>query len=161
MAHTPAARLSLLAAAALISAAGPAAAESPTAPAAHCRVEIELDPARGTIEGRARYSLTAVEDHLHDGRLELLLHDALRLDAVAAFGHELEPTRQPGADGVDRYLVAIDEPSGVVAVDLAWSGVLRQDVAAGEVPGEIHNRAMRAHIGDDGIYLAPEAAWHP
>ena len=45
---------------------------------------------------------------------------------------------------------AVPEPS----IELRWSGVLRDDIGAGEAPGRIHNTRMRAHVGEEGVYVS-------
>ena len=36
-----------------------------------------------------------------------------------------------------------------------------QDVSAGEKLGKIHNLEMKAHIGEEGIFLSEDGAWYP
>ncbi|MEE2778714.1 MAG: hypothetical protein VYE73_18345 [Acidobacteriota bacterium] len=126
-----------------------------------------LEPKSGQLDGRASFSLPASERVLDaDNRLRVRLHPDLVLRSIRGLGRELAFERFSDPDTSDgvaasRYLVAVDEPSGVLRLDLEWSGTLRQDLAAGEKAGQIHNREMNAHIGSDGVYLAPDASWHP
>ena len=150
---------------ALSSGSEPSRAESE--PPAHCRLELTLEPKSGQLDGRASFSLPASERVLDaDNRLRVRLHPDLVLRSIRGLGRELAFERFSDPDTSDgvaasRYLVAVDEPSGVLRLDLEWSGTLRQDLAAGEKAGQIHNREMNAHIGSDGVYLAPDASWHP
>lgn len=51
--------------------------------------------------------------------------------------------------------------AGPVRLTLKYGGQLYQDIAAGEKPGEIHNFTMRAHVGEEGVYLAEDGDWYP
>ena len=44
---------------------------------------------------------------------------------------------------------------------ISYDARLIEDIAAGERPGEIHNKSVEAHVGEEGIFLADGAAWHP
>jgi hypothetical protein len=46
-------------------------------------------------------------------------------------------------------------------VRVSWEGVYRDDIASGEVAGQIHNFSVDAHIGEDGIFLSDNAPWFP
>lgn len=44
---------------------------------------------------------------------------------------------------------------------IRYGGRLFQDVAAGEKPGQIHNKEMKAHVAEEGVFLSEESAWYP
>lgn len=46
-------------------------------------------------------------------------------------------------------------------IDVSWELRCQEDIQAGELPGEIHNRTVRAHIGEEGVFLSGGSRWHP
>jgi aminopeptidase N len=152
------------------------------------RLEVALDPPEHRIVGRASLDLTrATHDDLtglkpaphseaESGPVTVAfqLHPDLRVTRVHAGGarvlrHWPEPERMaPGhpsksadaASSPATYVVKLDRPVEAMTLFVEYEGRLVQDVAAGERPGQIHNFAMRAHIGDDGVYLA-DGYWYP
>jgi hypothetical protein len=147
----------------------------PSAPAAHdgaqdfdserrCDLRIELDPSSGRLTGEAMLALPDAARFLTaTGRLPIALDPRLELFAATIDGASV-PIERGGTDAASGFagwdLVLAPEALGH-PLALRWSGVLRDDVLAGEAPGRIHNTSVRGHIAEDGIYLSPEAAWHP
>ncbi|MCZ6837074.1 MAG: hypothetical protein O7G85_14955 [Planctomycetota bacterium] len=46
-------------------------------------------------------------------------------------------------------------------VTITYRARFEQNINAGEVEGQIHNKSVSAHLGEDGIFLSDGAAWHP
>jgi hypothetical protein len=138
-----------------------------------CRLAVELDPASGRVAGELVLDLPEIERFLTTaGRLPIALDRRLELEAAAIdgvatpFERAAETGSTPGTDRPappGRASWAVELPAAGVdrPISLRFAGVLREDVEAGEAPNRIHNTRMRAHVGEEGIYLAPEAAWHP
>jgi hypothetical protein len=113
--------------------------------------------------GEAVFELPDIERFLAStGALPIVLDPRLVIEHAAADGAGLsiERSGEDGESGLGRWSVAAPAISAR-SIELRWSGVVRDDVSAGEAPGRIHNTSVSAHVGEDGIYLAPEAAWHP
>ena len=156
----------------------------------HTRLEVALDPATGELRGTARLTLVPPspcgsacerERTAESAMPEIELHDALRIEGAELDGRpvalEPSPTSAPAPAAADaeasseprtrRFVVAGDRAqadlhaASTFALVVRYSGVLRQDWAAGERAGEIHNFRVSAHIGPEGTYLSEEAAWYP
>ncbi len=142
------------------------------------RIEVTLDPDSHHLTGRAVLDLTRADRKplLRTDRraprgqaveVAILLHPALTITRLTASGarsvrHRVNrPPVEPG-DGFHpvEHLVVLPAPTDSFTLVVEYAGVLVQDAAAGERPGEIHNFAMRAHVGRDGIYLA-DGFWYP
>ncbi len=129
-----------------------------------CRLTVELAPSTGRIEGIAVFELPDAPRFLTaNGRLPIALDPRLTLSAAAIAGAPvaIERTVDDETTGLAQWAVAAPPGTVQTSIELRWSGVLRDDVRAGEAPGRIHNTRVRAHIGEEGIYLSPDAAWHP
>jgi hypothetical protein len=147
--------------------AGEAAAQPPppaTEAERRCDLVVELDPATGAITGEAVFTLPDASVFLDaSGALPVALDPRLELLAASIDGGSL-PVARSGVDeasGLLRWAVAIAPAALGRPIAMRWSGVLRDDVRAGEAPGRIHNTKVRAHVGEDGVYLSPDAGWHP
>lgn len=145
-------------------------------------IEVRLDPPTHNLTGRATIDLARINDGTQRSdqpvSLEFRLHPDLRITSLRAFGAELrsnkaEPIRESDSkptaargDGEDdgfaprRYRIVLKRPVEAMTLFIEYEGALFQDVAAGEKAGEIHNFAMRAHIGAEGVYLA-DGYWYP
>lgn len=135
-----------------------------------CRLSVVLDPVTHRIEATAR--LTVVVDR-GTRVIPIALHPDLWVDSVSVDGAVVEskraapPAEKSGGSSGAGWRPAIHEVpldagrSQQVEVVMRYGGRLYQDVAAGEKAGEIHNFAMRAHIGPEGIYLSDSGHWHP
>jgi hypothetical protein len=137
-----------------------------------CAVDVRLDPASRTLEARAQLELEELEARPgpgRRGRVELKLNPDLLLDAVRAEGATLvSRTSRRGRAGrgddpvVPTTLRLLLEPTGrPIRLTLDYQGRLSQDVAAGEREGRVHNFAVSAHIGTEGVYLDDDGYWYP
>ncbi len=110
------------------------------------RVVLTPDTHAATVSSRLRVRGVGVL------RMQLTRHAAvgqILLDGdPAEFNH----------DGDTLTVTVGGSPSELV---IAYDARLVEDVAAGERPGEIHNKSVQAHIGPAGIFLSDGAAWHP
>lgn len=143
------------------------------------RIDVRLDPAAHKLSGLAALDLVRADDHPQDPdqpvTVELQLHPGLKITQVRAAGARvrsfaaLKGSTESAPDATNderdgfaprRYSVIVNRPTDAMTLFVAYEGTLFQDIAAGEKPGQIHNFAMRAHIGDEGIYLS-EGYWYP
>jgi len=137
------------------------------------RIELTLDPAAHRLLGRTTLDLVAdvPVDPSAAGPVafELLLHPELKVRRISADTATVRRCRVGrdiiGDDGVEefhrrRHVVVLDHPVEALSLVVEYDGALWQDVAAGERPGEIHNFEMRAHVGEEGIYLGG-GYWYP
>jgi hypothetical protein len=141
------------------------AAGDDLAAARQCRLEIELDPTSGRLDGEAVFEIPDAQRFLTDaGALPIALDARLQITA-ASIDRTAVPIARAAEPAAESARASWDLAAASAALSrpivLRFAGVLREDVLAGEATGRIHNTAMRAHVGEDGIYLAPEAAWHP
>jgi len=152
-------------------------------------LEVRLDPPTHTLTGRTAIDLTRIDQGSLGGAgqgpvgVEILLHPDLKITGLRAAGADLCLTKSQvvgggnlgantasgsvaGAKGSEeeasprRYRVLLKKPVEGMTLFVEYEGVLHQDVSAGEKSGEIHNFAMRAHIGTEGVYLA-NGYWYP
>ncbi|HNQ23460.1 MAG TPA: M1 family aminopeptidase [Phycisphaerae bacterium] len=146
------------------------------------RIEVTLDPATHRLVGRTTMDLECpLLDPLPANRpcaVVLELHPELKVTDVRAAGATIArrysrpgpPPPRPVGDDEEtdelpeivavRHFIVLDRPVAAMTLAVDYEGVLFQDVQAGEKEGEIHNFAMEAHIGEDGIYLAG-GPWYP
>jgi hypothetical protein len=136
------------------------------------RTELQLDPTTHTLIGRtildlARDDARAVLPPSRRTAIELRLHPDLRITRVDAGGakahyRRLRKPAEPDPDEFEptTHVVVLNGAPESLSLFVEYEGTLFQDVAAGEKPGEIHNFEMRAHIGEEGIYLA-DGYWYP
>jgi hypothetical protein len=147
-------------------------------------IEVRLDPPTHTLTGRAAIDLARIDEGTETlppdqpVSLEIRLHPDLKITGLRVAGAELrsnkaapiresdsEPSEARGDDEDDgfaprRYRIVLQRSVEAMTLFIEYEGVLFQDVAAGEKAGEIHNFAMRAHIGTEGVYLA-DGYWYP
>lgn len=135
------------------------------------RIEVVLDPATHQLMGRATLDLARIDDAPLPRRkavsIELALHPDLHITRVYASGATVKrrfrrraPEDHTASFTPAKHVIVLDHPAEAFALVVEYKGELRQDVAAGEAPGRIHNIQMRAHIGQEGIYLA-DGYWYP
>ncbi|HVS13240.1 MAG TPA: M1 family aminopeptidase [Thermoanaerobaculia bacterium] len=150
------------------------------------RLELRLDPGTGVVEGTARLALAPADARGAgaDRTVELELLAALTVEAVmrdeeAMPWNPVETDRaetgdrrgakgggaeEPRARPVRRFRVAVPAQEAGVArdeIEVRYRGVLREDWQAGEEAGEIHNVAVEAHVGPEGVYLSSGVPWYP
>ncbi|MCP4249810.1 MAG: M1 family metallopeptidase [bacterium] len=140
-------------------------------------VEVHLDVANHTLSGRTVLTL----DRLQPNRklsgaaaIDLKLHPDLTVDNIEVKGASLSsraakppqttakdvPEDHPAVMPTTHRLLVTD-PVGQIHVTIDYHGQLSQDASAGEKQGQIHNFAMSAHVGEDGIYLDEGGYWYP
>jgi aminopeptidase N len=167
----------------------PPAVAATTGRVESARLELRLDPASGAVEGVARLvvaSAAGAGDRVAEATtVELELLEALTVESVARGGEAVAWTpietdrggdeERGGDHGGDRSgdgepthpvrrfrvtLPRIDAP-GREELEIRYRGVLREDWRAGEEAGEIHNFAVEAHVGPEGVYLSSGVPWYP
>ncbi|MAD19334.1 MAG: hypothetical protein CMJ52_03825 [Planctomycetaceae bacterium] len=116
-----------------------------SADVAHQELVVRIDPATNLVEGTSTMTITG------GGTLAYRIHPASRIHRVLVDGVEVNPGAEP-------VLPDLGDGSEVV---MHWSGLHREDVAAGERPGRIHNQSVRAHAAEDGVFLSDGSDWHP
>jgi len=135
------------------------------------RIELTLDSVTHRVEGRTTIDLKrdGDQDPSIEGpvTVELLLHPALKIrqihtDAATIRRHSVRRLAKPddGQFQPRKHAVVLDRAVEALSLVVEYDGELIQDAAVGERPGQIHNFEMRAHVGEDGIYLA-DGYWYP
>jgi len=144
------------------------------------RLDIALNPKLHRLEAEAVLTVQkrAAADQAPPGQLKIELHRDLGIDTITCAGKPVRFRRiadvarrdapRDDDDSDDKapppaaYVLGLPDPlAHRTIIVIRYGGLLFQDVSAGEKPGEIHNRAMHAHISPEGIYLAPEGVWYP
>ena len=170
--------LSLVLVACVTSCTGCATATKFPIRAERYRIDVHLNPRTHEIVGAAALDVVRGAAASPEGSgpvaVDLLLHPDLRITNVRASRIAVEPrwkisspTKAAPSGGDDetdfsprRHTIYLSEPFESTTLFVNYRGKLFQDAAAGERPGEIHNFEMRAHVGEDGIYLAG-GYWYP
>lgn len=135
------------------------------------RIEVSLDPVSHGIIGRSVLDLVRAggAESTPNGwtAFEILLHPDLRITHAACSSGRVsvrtqapQPESSPNGFTPRKHTVSVEGHPDSFALFLDYEGRLYQDASAGEKAGEIHNFAMRAHVGTDGIYLA-DGYWYP
>ncbi len=143
-----------------------------------CTITAVLKPPTHRLEATATLSVLARQE-VSDVHLKLhpdLWIDSLTLADGTPIGYRrlAAPSTQSSsdkdADDTDNtesfhpavYSLAMTlPPAGRLDIIVKYGGRLFQDVSAGEKTGQIHNFTMRAHVGEEGIYLSEAGAWYP
>ena len=134
-------------------------------------LEVRLEPAEHRLVGRAAMDVVrrrrSQPPAARAAALELRLHPDLRIRKVRVSGARFRrlvsvptPVTDANQPPSTTHRIVLAAPAEAMTVFVDYDGRLVQDVAAGEVPGKIHNFKMRAHVGQDGIYLA-DGYWYP
>jgi hypothetical protein len=154
-----------------------------------CSLEVMLQPVTHRLEATAVLTVAAREKAkgAGDRKLCLQLHQDLGIDSVALAGKPVGFRRLPESAKAASQTTTLptsgpsatvepnesEKPPAVYELDwkpkrgqdgplvIRYGGCLQQDVAAGEKPGKIHNLQMKAHVAEEGIFLADEGAWYP
>ena len=134
-------------------------------------LDVRLDPDSQVLEATSTTELEVVEGAgkpRRRSKVELELHPDLVVTSVEAVGatlskHRILPPEGREDGGVEpaTLRVVLENPSSALRLDVAYRGRLWQDVAAGEVAGQVHNFGVQAHVGKEGIYLEPGGYWYP
>lgn len=139
-------------------------------------IDAHIDPTAHRMVGRTTIDLVRTDERVIDPEqpvsIEFALHRDLKVTRVAAGGADIRrwytkdrtPTSTPADHDGPRvartHVLVLDQPIDRMVLTVDYEGRLHQDVGAGEKPGEIHNFAMRAHVGEDGVFLAG-GPWYP
>ncbi len=134
-------------------------------------IEVKLDPTTHELIGRTSIDLTRSRDSLPPAEgpvaIEVLLHPELKIRDASASGAQLKrvvslkkPKKEDAPSKARRHVLLLDKPVDTLTVQLSYKGRVFQDISAGEKVGQIHNFAMNAHVGEDGIYLGG-GNWYP
>ncbi|MFQ5423515.1 MAG: M1 family metallopeptidase [Phycisphaerae bacterium] len=140
-----------------------------------CNITAVLEPPTHRLEATATLSVVAEPDVTG---VHLKLHPDLWIDSLTlADGTPIgyrrlaapstHPSSEEDADDTESFhpvaysLTLTLPPSGRLDITVKYGGRLFQDVSAGEKTGQIHNFTMRAHIGEEGVYLSEAGAWYP
>jgi len=156
-----------------------------------CQLEVSFQPATHRIEATAVLTVAMKGDVKSQAEpIRLQLHRDLGIDSIEADGKGVRFNRLPdpipatgpcggetpqtGSQPTTTSAPAEEEkPPAVYQVEwrpaqgrpgqvvVRYGGCLFQDVAAGEKPGQIHNLEMKAHIGEEGIFLSEDGGWYP
>lgn len=120
----------------------------------HQSIEARLDPMTGEAYVESMLNLTG------EGELRLRLRPEMRIDEIEWVDADGEPGGAPSYERNGQE-VDIDVAGGAGRLRLVCSGTLADNVEAGEIEGQIHNFSVHAHVGEDGVFLSDDAAWHP
>ncbi len=137
-------------------------------------LSLKINPERHELTGRAELTLEPLGDPFGDELIcvEFDLNENLRVTNAEARGAEFvefeqEPfwrrlfSRKKNSPRIDRLYVRNPDNPSQFQVVIEYQGQLEQDIAAGEKAGQIHNFQVSSHIGPEGTYLSPNAAWYP
>jgi aminopeptidase N len=137
----------------------------------HQALDVRLDPQASRLEATSVTEIALGDTGAKPPRrsaVDLLLHPDLQVTSVTAEGatvasYEVLPPakREAGSVAPATLRLVVEKPSPSFRLDVAYQGKLWQNVAGGEVAGQIHNFAVQAHIGAEGIYLEPGGFWYP
>jgi hypothetical protein len=111
-------------------------------------LDVRLVPAEHRANVRAHYEVAG------EGELHFRLNEKATVAAVEADG-EAHPFRREGNE------LTLDLGGDEQQLLVRFEAVYEEDLEEGEVSGEIHNLSVDAHIGDEGVFLAEDSAWHP
>jgi hypothetical protein len=111
-------------------------------------LDVRLDPANHRATVSARYKVDGT------GALRFRLNEQADVGAVLSDAGERTFRREDDELSVD--LSGRDH-----TLFVRFEAVYQEDVEQGEQPGRIHNFSVNAHIGEEGVFLAEDSAWHP
>jgi hypothetical protein len=118
-------------------------------------LQIALAPETNTVTVTSRLRVNGA------GELDLRLTDRARIDQVLINSERTDFVRVPERDGSPNVTLIVALEGQRSEVEIRYDARLVEDIAAGERPGQIHNKSVNAHVGPEGIFLADGAAWHP
>jgi len=134
-------------------------------------LDLELEPSTHQLTGRSTMELESADGTplrpAGPVTVDLHLHPALRVFDVEAkgaqvrryFARHYRPTKDnPLAPRT--YAIVLDELTDKLTLLLDYGGEVYQNVAGGEIEGQIHNFEMRAHVSEEGVYLGG-GNWYP
>ena len=143
------------------------------------RIDAHLDPGTHQITAHAALDLVRAGQDPPAGSgqvaVEFELHPDLVVSDVWAAGAQVvrrcarpgTPSRNaqaapddPATTPATTHVVILAAPADTLTLFVEYGGTLFQDVEAGEKVGEVHNFAMQAHVGEDGVFLSG-GPWYP
>jgi len=139
----------------------------------HIRIAASFDPGRHTLQAQAALDLSLARGSFsgfQTGRcgFDLLLHPDLTIGHLVAAGATIEVWKAIGEETsqaaevlAKKYRIILAESAETLSLFVAYEGRLHEDVTAGEQPGQLHNKSVRAHIGEEGIFLTDDGYWYP
>jgi hypothetical protein len=119
----------------------------------HLQVSLSPDTHTATVPSRLRVRGA--------GELALRLSQKSNLGSVQLNGARASYVRAGDVNAEGMVILAITLEGSESELQLEYEALFVEDIAAGERPGEIHNKSVQAHVGPEGIFLADGAAWHP
>ena len=134
-------------------------------------VDVRLDPQTHTLAGQTTMELAQIHPSKSQpgpAAIELKLHKDLTVETVEVTGATFQSRTERPARRKDHpdvlptlHRLIVEEPGEEIQVTVEYQGQLHQDVSAGEEEGQIHNFAMSAHVGTEGVYLDEDGYWYP
>jgi hypothetical protein len=139
-------------------------------------VDVRLDPAGHTVDGRATVELERVDtdqaaNPSKRAAIDLLLHPDLLTESVETEGATLRAHKtkrkktgeedEEGAVVPIRHRLIVEGAADEIVVSFDYRGRLHQDVTEGEEEGRIHNFSISAHAGEEGVFLNRDGYWYP
>ncbi|MHC4083043.1 MAG: M1 aminopeptidase family protein [Planctomycetota bacterium] len=121
----------------------------------HQRLQVALAPDAHTAAVTSRLRVRGA------GELELRLIDEAEIGQVLLNGVPADFGRFPDVDEPGTLILTVNVAGPRSELVIQYGARFVEDIAAGERPGEIHNKSVEAHVGPEGIFLADGAAWHP
>ena len=112
---------------------------------AHQHLEVALDPSGHQLQGRTTIEIAA------DGDLRFRLHDSASVQRILLDDRIIELSTPGMIEGLEKG----------ERLEIEWKAILEEDVESGERVGQIHNHSVKAHVGEDGVFLSEGSNWHP
>ncbi|NOX58539.1 MAG: M1 family metallopeptidase [Planctomycetes bacterium] len=133
-------------------------------------LRLAIAPQQNRLTATARMHCRLIDGQTDDPQnrlsFDLALHPNLEItdircdDSAIHRVQKLPSSKDDESPSVRLHRITLDEPINEFDLIVSYTGTLQQDISAGEKRGEIHNFAVSAHIGTNGIYLG-SGAWFP
>jgi len=135
------------------------------------RIDVDISPVEHTLTGKAILDMELAGEAILPPSgpvaFEIELHPDLEITHLGVAGASLRNFLALRSEHEDKqeaeprtYRVVLHEPVETFTLRVHYHGELHQDVSAGEKMGQVHNFVMKAHIGEEGVYLAG-GPWYP
>jgi hypothetical protein len=118
-------------------------------------LQLTLAPETNTVTVTSRLRVNGAGD------LDMRLTESARVDQMLVNSERANFVRVREAEGSPNVILTVALEGPRSEVEIRYDARLVEDIAAGERPGQIHNKSVKAHVGPEGIFLADGAAWHP
>lgn len=117
---------------------------------------VEINPSAHTAKVVVALNVTG------EGELTLRLHRSAKDIVITTESGETTFQIDSSDDEAEHHTIHLSR-SGQAAerVTITYLAHFEQDVEGGEVAGQIHNKSVNAHIGENGIFLSDGSSWHP